>query len=100
MPIAAVRLAMTRQGYKDLGTLSACIQFPDRQLDTVAQGPGDVDLECRRSPSLLYRHGPRGDTGLSQLAGLASGKTGIHTTRAAGNLSIRQPIQPTCSEKQ
>ena len=35
---------------KDLGTLSACIQFPDRQLDTVAQGPGDVDLECRRSP--------------------------------------------------
>ena len=35
---------------KDHGTLSACIQFPDRQLDTVAQGPGDVDLECRRSP--------------------------------------------------
>ena len=32
---------------KDLGTLSACIQFPDRQLDTVAQGPGDVDLGCQ-----------------------------------------------------
>ena len=37
-----------------VGTLSACIQFPDSKLDTVAQGPGDVDLECRRSPPLSF----------------------------------------------
>ena len=91
---------------KDLGTLSACIQFPDSKLDTVAQGPGDVDLECRRSPppsasqpSILLEQASPATDPLSVRkpeVGKASIRQGNHPYyQVAGKPPIRQPPQPT-----